>query len=204
MSQESAFFEVSKLCVLVLNSPSLSLIHQLMKKLLLAILLGFIGVACNPKKTESVKDLDSLNSELALTPAPSILASSPLPGYSVKNAMDLTDSVNFILLTNTEELNKDFLPEKNSGIEIGQPDFVINYIIGVVCMQTDLATTISIDKVEVAGEEINVFVNIKRGAKQKIATKPTQIFSIEKRNDIAAIQFYVNGKKDKSFFMTGL
>ncbi|CAN5468708.1 hypothetical protein BH09BAC3_BH09BAC3_37070 [soil metagenome] len=180
-----------------------------MKKLLLVLVTGITFSTCTSKKTDSASEVDSLNaladgSELALTAAPSVLASSPLPGYTVKNSMALTDSINFILLTSTETLNENFAPEKNPGTEIGQPDFAINYIIGVVCKPTEFTTNISIDNVEISGEEIAIFINMQRGSKQSNTAKASQIFSIERRDGISSIQFYVNGKKDKSFFMTGL
>ena len=141
---------------------------------------------------------------LADVPAPASLAYSLMPGYSARNTVALTDTVNFILLTNQEEIDKNFVLDKAATNVITSPDFIINHIVGIVCLPSQQATTMALDKVEVGVEAINVYVNIVRGEKQAIATKPAQLFAIEKRDGVGTIQFYVNGKIDKSFFLTGL
>lgn len=180
-----------------------------MKKVIFFILFALTFISCKTKKTDEVNnstdsityDLDSIMQ--ADMPASSLLASSLLSGYSVKNTAQ-TDSINFVLYLNQEELNKNFIAEKNEGKEIVNPDFIINYVIGIICLPSQFTTSISIDKVEVMEQEISVYVNIKKEEKQKIATRAAQLFQIEKRNDIATMQFFVNGEKDKSFFLTGL
>jgi hypothetical protein len=177
-----------------------------MKKVLFTIALATIFAGCTPKKTETTSSIDSLkvdSLELATEPAPSSLAFDPLSGYGVKNTVELADSVNFLLLTSQEDLEKNFVVDKSAVNEVIKPDFVINYIIGVVCLPSQQKTIITLDKVEAAGDDINVYVNLQRGEKLSLASKPSQIFAIERR-DAKNIQFFVNGKKDKSFFMTGM
>jgi hypothetical protein len=176
-----------------------------MKKLLLILVLA-TTFACTSKKKETASSVDSLAVDSvtrASTPAPSSLAFDPMAGYMAKGTVALSDSVNFLLLTSQEDLEKNFTVDKSGVNEISKPDFIINYIIGVVCMPSQLKTTISLDKVEATPDAINVYINIQPGEKLAIAVKSSQIFAIERR-EAANIQFYVNGKKDKSFFMTGM
>ncbi len=177
-----------------------------MKKLLFIIITCATFAACTSKKAETSSSIDSLavdSLERMDTPAPAALAFDPMPGYTVKNTVSLKDSVNFLLLTNQDDLDKNFVVAKSAVNELSKPDFIINHIIGVVCLPTFQKTTISLDKVEMNDETVNVYVNIQYGEKQALAVKPSQVFAIERRNG-ANIQFFVNGKKDKSFFMTGM
>ena len=178
-----------------------------MKKIFFFIAVVVLISACTSKKVETTQVADSLKVDSVMQadkPAPATLAFSLMPGYSASNKVALSDTVNFILLTSQEDLDKNFILNKTATTAIPSPDFIINYIVGVVCFPSQLATTITLDKVEIAESTINVYVNIKEGEKQSIAAKPTQIFAFEKRDGVGTIQFYVNGKMDKSFFLTGM
>ncbi len=178
-----------------------------MKQIFFLIIAVALLVSCSPKKTESAAVADSLRMDSVVQadkPAPAALAFSLMPGYTAKNTVALSDTVNFILLTNQEDIDKNFILDKTEANAITNPDFIINYNIGVICLPSQQMTTISLDKVEIAESTVNVYVNIKRGEKQSIASKPAQIFAFEKRDGVGTIQFYVNGKIDKSFFLTGM
>ena len=146
--------------------------------------------ACGNVKTETSTTTDSVAVELAETPAPALLAFSPMPGYTVSNTVALQDSVNFILLPRQEELDSKFNYDKGAP----KPDFVINYNFAVVCGASQLLTTIVLDKVEVA-DAINVYLTITRGEKQKFAAKATQVFAVERREGYSTMQFFVNGRE---------
>lgn len=178
-----------------------------MKQIFCLILAVAVLISCSPKKTESTEVADSLKMDSVMQadkPAPAALAFSLMPGYTAKNTVALADTVNFILLTNQEDIDKNFVMDKTAANPIINPDFIINYVVGVVCLPSQQATTITLDKVEVGESAVNVYVNIKRGEKQSIASKPAQIFAFEKRDGVGTVQFYVNGKIDKSFFLTGM
>ena len=178
-----------------------------MKKIFFCIAAAALIAACTPKKTETTEVADSVRMDSVIqadTPAPASLAYSLMPGYSAKNTVALTDSVNFLLLQTQEDVDKNFILDKTATNAITKPDFIINYNVGVVCLPSQLMTTISLDKVEIAENNVNVYVNIKRGEKQSMASKPAQIFAFERRDGVGTIQFYVNGKIDKSFFLTGM
>lgn len=178
-----------------------------MKKIFFLITVAALIIGCASKKTESTEVTDSLKMDSVIQadkPAPTSLAFNLMPGYTASNKAAFTDTVNFILLTSQEEIDKNFVLEKTATNAISSPDFIINYNIGVICLPSQLATTISVDKVEIAENTVNVYVNIMRGEKQSLASKPAQIFAFEKRDGVGEIQFYVNGKMDKSFFLTGM
>ncbi len=178
-----------------------------MKQIFFLIAAAVLASACAPKKTETTEVTDSLKMDSVIqadTPAPASLAFSLMPGYSAKNTVALADTVNFILLLNQQDIDKNFVLDKAAANAIANPDFIINYNIGVVCLPSQLATTISLDKVEVVESNVNMYVNIKRGEKLSLASKPAQIFAVERRDGVGTIQFYVNGKIDKSFFLTGM
>jgi len=180
-----------------------------MKQIIFSIIVAAAVISCKTKKSEETNinidsaayDLDSM--EQADIPAPSILASSLLSGFSIKSTATQTDSIDFVLYLNQEEFDKHFELNKNNGDNITRPDFPINYIIGVICKISHFRNSISIDKVEVEGQEISVYINIQKGEKQK-SVRTAQVFQIEKRDGIATMQFFVNGKKNKSFFLTGI
>jgi hypothetical protein len=178
-----------------------------MKKLLFVVLIGTAFTACNTKKTDTTTTtLDSLQTDSVIQadkPAPSTLAFSQMAGYSAKGTAQ-KDSVNFVLLTSQEDLDKNFSAEKNSGNEISKPDFIINYIIGMTCLPSQISKTITVDKAEVDGSEISIFITLQPGEKLAVAAKASEVFAVERRDGIGSIQFYVNGKKGQSFFMTGM
>ena len=166
-----------------------------MKSLSLLLIVTLFFTACGTRSTESTATTDSLamdsSSILADTPAPSILAFSPITGYTVNNTVGLQDSVNFIFLSNQQELDSKFVA---SSTTIGKPDFVINYNLAIVCLPSKKMTTITVDKVEL-GDAINVYLSIQRGAQQAFASKATQLVAIERRDGYGSMQFYVNGKE---------
>ncbi|NOT74383.1 MAG: hypothetical protein HOP08_05595 [Cyclobacteriaceae bacterium] len=177
-----------------------------MKKLIVLCCIAGAMIGCNGKKQEAKRIADSIRMDSlarATEPAISTLAFGTLPGYSAKNTVALADSVNFFLLMNQEDVDSKFTLDQTNASELDKPDFVINFNIGVVCQPTQLATTITIDKVEVAAD-INVYINIEHGEKLQSTTKPAFVFAIEKRDGYQNIQFFVNGKPDKAFFLTGL
>ncbi|HWA32839.1 MAG TPA: hypothetical protein VG737_01855 [Cyclobacteriaceae bacterium] len=180
-----------------------------MSKLLFAfIVLILATAACSTSKQETASGADSvaiIDSALhADKPAPASLAFTQLTGYAVKNNVALQDSINFILIGNQEELDKQFSEDKTVTAGMGKPDFIINYVVAAVCLPSTRVTSISLEKVEMTDTAMNVYVNLKRAEQQAIASKATQIFAIERRDGVNNMQFWVNGKKEKSFFMSGL
>ncbi len=180
-----------------------------MSKLLFAfIVVVLAAAACSPSKQETATGTDSvaiIDSALhADKPAQAALAFNLLNGYSVKNIVAMQDSINFILIGNQEELDKQFTEDKTVTAGMGKPDFVINYVVATVCQPSTRVTSISLEKVEMTDTAMNVYVSLKRAEQQAIASKATQIFAIERRDGVNNMQFWVNGKKEKSFFMSGL
>ena len=164
----------------------------------------FAMLSCTTKKTETASTLDSTavdSTILATTPAPANLAFNPLAGFSLSNSMTLTDSTNYFLLESQEELNKKFSMDKTSGTEIVMPDFTINFNVAVACAPTTKLTTIVMDSVEARDQTISVYLNIRRGAEQKVLSKPAQVFAIERRSGFSNLQFFVNGKLDKAIVL---
>jgi hypothetical protein len=164
-----------------------------MKALLFIVAIPCMLSACGTKTSESTTgtaDSVAVDSVLADTPAPSLLAFSPMTGYSVKNTVSLSDSVTFLFLASQEDLDKQFAADP----AVAKPDFVINYNVAVICLPSRKATTIVVDKVEL-GDAINVYLTISRGAQQPMASKAAQLFAIERRDGYGSIRFYVNGKE---------
>jgi hypothetical protein len=160
--------------------------------------------ACTSKKTEGTGNADSLamdSSILADRPAPSALSFSPIEGFSLNNKLTFTDSTNYFIFFNQEELNEKFVTDAKTGSTVMQPDFLINYVVAVAMSPTQDLVTILLDKVQINDRDIDVYLTIQHGAKQTTVTKPSRIFAIEKRNGYVGMQFYVNGKKDKAFIL---
>lgn len=164
-----------------------------------ALFLGLLTIACSPKKQETTTmPADSLGVDtvLATTPAAPILAFDALSGFTVKKGFETPDSVNYLMISSQEALDLAFTWDKNTS----EPDFIINYVLAVACKPTPLATTIILEKVETGESSINVFLNITRGEASAVTT-PSAIFAIERREGYPVMQFYVNGKKDKSLVL---
>lgn len=165
------------------------------------ILAAVLLSSCTSKKQETDSAVDSLavDSLLMMNPGPSLLAYSPVSGFSLDNKLVFTDSVNYFMFSNQEELNKKFIIDKSS--KVVTPDFLINYVVAVACAPTTKLTTIVMDRVETSDSSIDVYLTIQRGEDQKFLTTPAQIFVVEKRNGFSAMQFFVNGKMDKAFVL---
>ena len=166
---------------------------------LLLIVLLLIAASCGTKKTETATSpIDSVvvDSALATTPAPALLAFGAIEGFTANNTLDLPDSVNYFLPGNADQLSKFFIVE---GAE--SPDFIINYVVAVVCKPTRLATTIAMDKVVTGESSIDIYLTIVRGEAGAKTYRPTQLFAIERREGYPVMQFYVNGKKDKALVL---
>lgn len=159
--------------------------------------------ACGTKNTESTTTADSLAADttvLADTPAPALLAFSPISGYTVRNTAGLSDSVNFIFLASQQDLDKQFVSDPASPAALDKPDFVINYNVAIVCQPSRRMTTILMDKVEL-GDNINVYLTIRRGEQQPTATKAAQLFAIERRDGYGSIRFFINGKESGAIML---
>ncbi len=168
-------------------------------KFLTFLLLPLLFVAgCGTKKTETLTtpvDSVTVDSVLATQPAAALLAFGAVDGYSAKSELELPDSVNYFLSFSEGELSERF----SGGITA--PDFIINYVVAVVCQPTKLATTITLEKVVTGDSSIDVYLTITRGESGKTGVKPTQLFAIERREGYPVMQFYVNGKKDKALVL---
>ena len=174
-----------------------------MKPFIFLLALMALLSACGTKTTESTTATDSISVDSTVqadTPAPAILAFSQLAGYTVRNTVGLSDSVNFIFLSNQQELDKQFVADKASSTAFSTPDFLINHTFAVVCLPSRQMTTIVLDKVEL-GDAINVYLTIERGEMQAFTSKPAQVFSIEKRDGFSTMQFFVNGKESKAIML---
>ncbi len=175
-----------------------------MKKVWLLFSIALLTIGCVTKKTETkgVSDSLAVNSDvLATQPAPATLAFDEISGFFLDNKLTFTDSVNYFLFNSQEELNKKFDSGKTPASEVISPDFTINYVVAVACLPTQNLTTIVMDKVEINERDINVYLNIQQGEKQTFVSKPSRIFAIEKRDGYLAMQFFVNGKKDKAIML---
>ncbi|HRI80154.1 MAG TPA: hypothetical protein PLR06_11525 [Cyclobacteriaceae bacterium] len=173
-----------------------------MKKITFLFCVSLLAAACNPKKAETAGVTDSVsvdNAVQATEPAPATLAFNPLSGYLLNNKLTFKDSVNYFLLSSQEELNEKF--NTDPAVRISSPDFVINHIVAVALKPSPQLATITLDKVEVVDTDINVYINVQYGAKQESVAKPAQIFAIEKRDGMIAIQFWVNGKKGQAIML---
>lgn len=161
------------------------------------IVLLLITASCGTKKTETTTSpIDSIvvDSALATTPAPALLAFGAIEGFTANNTLDLPDSVNYFLPGNADQLSKFFIGAES-------PDFIINYVVAVVCKPTRLATTIAMDKVITGESSIDIYLTIVRGEAGAKTYRPTQLFAIERREGYPVMQFYVNGKKDKALVL---
>lgn len=170
-----------------------------MKPLSLYLVLLFIAASCGTKKTETATSpIDSVvvDSTLATTLAPALLAFGAIDGFTANNSLDLPDSVNYFLPGNADQLSTSFTAES-----AGAPDFIINYVVAVVCKPTRQATTIAMDKVVTGESSIDIYLTITRGEAGTKTHRPTQLFAIERREGYPVMQFYVNGKKDKALVL---
>lgn len=173
-----------------------------MKRILIMVMAASVLAACTSKQTDQTSPPDSLatdSSDLAAAPASSALSFSPLAGFSVNDKVKLEDTVSYFIFANADEMGQLFTPDKN--VRVAQPDFIINYIVGIAMQPTQALTTITLDKVVINDRDIDVYVNIQKGATQSAKTKPSQVFAIEKRDGYVGMQFYVNGRKDKAFIL---
>jgi hypothetical protein len=175
-----------------------------------ALLFGLLAFACSPKKQETATtpvDTVGVDTVLATTPAAPLLAFDALSGFTVRKGFETPDSVNYQIISSQEALNLAFTQDKNTPA----PDFIINYVLAVACNPTPRATTITLEKVETGENSINVFLNITRGAPiprdassgqaTGVVATPSAIFAIERREGYPVMQFFVNGKKDKSLVL---
>lgn len=171
-----------------------------MKNTVYLLLLMISLIHCSTRKTEtsqSTTDSVAVDTVLATTPAAPLLAFSPLEGFSAANKLDVADTVNYYIFSSPEEMKGKFA----STAADSNPDFLINYVVGVACKPTTNLTTIVMDKVEIGPESIDVYLTIQHGEQQKLLTRPARIFAIERRDGYSEMQFYVNGKKDKALLL---
>ena len=173
-----------------------------MNRLIVAIVLLLLGAACSTRKAETTAppaDSTAIDSVLATTPAPALLAFASIDGYTAAKGTDTPDSVNYFLLNSSDNLQNYFTASGSAA----SPDFIINYIVGVVCQPTNRPTTLTLDKVVTGENTLDVYLNLSRGTATGSAGKPAQLFAIEKREGYPVMQFYVNGKKDKALVLVG-
>ncbi len=167
-----------------------------MKNTVCLLLLAISLTNCSTKKTETTEsptaaDSDVVDTVEVTTPANPSLAFSPLDGFAPVNKLALDDSVNYYIFSSTEGMKGIFA----STAADANPDFLINYVVGLACKPTTALTTITMDKVEIGPESIDVYVTIQYGEQQKSVTRPARLFAIERRDGYSKMQFYVNGKK---------
>lgn len=164
-----------------------------MNKLIpLLFLLAMAGCQPQKKETQNTTDSTAVNAVQADIPAPSNLAFEEMKGFTLDNKVTFKDSVNYFLLTSQEDLQSKF----TGAADALTPDFLINYVVAVACSPSQQMTTITMDRAEVNGSTIEVYLRIDRGDDQKFLNKPSNIFSIEKRDGIVSIVFFVNEERN--------
>ena len=169
-------------------------------KHLFILFFSFILLSCQNKKIGSETVQSPADTTTAPTPATltTPLAFDPLENYVLKSTVKPTDSVDLFIISTQEQFNNLFEALKTASDKIIQPDFIINYTVGVVCKPTDKKTTINIEKAEFGDFAMNVFVKIEHGEKENSLSTPARVFAIEKRNGISRVDFFINGQKSKS------
>lgn len=171
-----------------------------MKKLIV-FALCLLHFACTPKKTEtesSAVDTTAMEEDARATDlAAATLAYEALDGFMANEQFKVADSVNYFLIASEDQLTEIF------GLAPGTqtPDFIINYIIGVVRQPNTQMANIALDSVRASNSSINVYLNVRQGAVIKTPVKASQLFAIERREGYPVMQFYINGKKDKALVL---
>jgi hypothetical protein len=167
------------------------------------IVLGLLASACSPKKQETeTENVDSVgvDSVLATTPAQPSLAFTSADGWEVNSRVDLPDSVNYFLMGTREEFNTKFGPSKTVAEPVN-PDFLINWVIGVVTKPSNRPSHITLEKVETGNSSIDIFLTITHAEPGPNKVSASSVYALERRDGFPVMQFYVNGKKDKSLVL---
>jgi len=175
-----------------------------MKSVIFLAGLFLFTAACTTKKIETAAataDSVAIDSAIANTPAPALLAFGTVEGYRAKKSLLLPDSTNYFHLVSAEDLDQRFTRDKNDPATA--PDFIINYVVALACAPDRRATTIAVDKVITNENSIDVYLTVVRGEAGKSATAAVHLFVIERREGYPVMQFYVNGKKDKAMVLVG-
>lgn len=159
--------------------------------------------ACSTRKTETAAqgaDSTVMDTVLATTPAPAMLAFGALDGFVALQSLELPDSINYFHLENQEQLDQRFTRGKIAG-PAEAPDFIINYIVAVAVKPDTRETVIAMDKVVTGENSIDVYLKIVRSQATKPKGSAVQFFAIERREGYPVMQFYVNDKKDKALVL---
>lgn len=158
-----------------------------MKRLLFPSLLVFISCG-SPQKETNATDSISLGAVAADQPATSHLSFDQLPGFSTNSKTNLADTLNYFLLASADDLEQTFTAAAGTT----DPDFLINYIVGIAGKETNKLKAVTTDSVRVNGSSIEVFVRLGRD-EQSATSRPARLIAIEKRTDVISIRFFVNG-----------
>lgn len=171
-----------------------------MKTLIVFALCSFL-FACTPRKAETESaPVDSTGTDVdarAEAPAIATLAFDAVDGYHAKDQLDVSDSVNYFLIRNDDQLREVF----GAGPDADTPDFIINYVIGVVRKANSRLATIDLDSVRASGSNIDVYLTVKQAGFGKAPVKVSHLFAIERREGYPVMQFYINGRKDKALVL---
>lgn len=120
-----------------------------------------------------------------------------MDGYTVNQSLAFKDSINFSLITNETDLNSQF----KAGTSAQMPDYIINWVVGVIGSPDLRSTGIVMQKAEVNGSTLEVYINLVRGPKQSKPTVPGTLFSIEKRDGVISLVFIVNGVRQQELMV---
>lgn len=165
------------------------------------VILGLLAIACSPKKQEAATTpVDSVGADtvLATTPAQPDLAFTSVDGWAVSSRVDLPDSVNYFLMGTKEEFSEKF--GKNV-VEPVNPDFLINWVVAIATKPSNRPTHITLEKVETGQSSIDVYLTITHALPSQGNVSASSVYAIERRDGFPVMQFYVNGKKDKSLVL---
>jgi hypothetical protein len=171
-----------------------------------ALLIALLALACSPKKQETTTSTtaDSLGTAvdtvLATTPAQPSLAFTSVDGWAVNARVSLTDSINYFLLGTQEQFDQKFARDKQVAEPVN-PDFLINWVIGVATKSSNRKAHITLEKVETGDGSIDIYLTITRASPGQSMGSVSSVYAIERRDGFPVMQFYVNGKKDKSLVL---
>jgi hypothetical protein len=122
-----------------------------------------------------------------------------LTNYTLKNEVKLGSGINCFVVNNLPQFNKTFVAPKTAGSAAAGPNFGSQRVIAAAMAPTMRDTKLIIQKVEMAGNTLNVHCVVQYGNNLTYKVKPLQVVSVQRASFIKRIAFYRDGRMIKLF-----
>lgn len=150
---------------------------------------------CSCGNTQKKTSGNADNQTVAASDAQTDVTFAPLENYFLKNTVSLPNNVNVLTANNADAFNNLLGVAKTMTNKVVEPDFAKNSVVVVAYQSTNVATTITVDRIALDKNGVNVYVKTQKGETQSYSSTPVAILTLPKQTEGTVVNVFEGENK---------